>query len=374
MKQLFAALFALCLLGLVACSSSPGSSDDPSDISSSQVAPTISVSGSGFARTITISCASTGASIYFSTDGSTPTSSSSAYATPFTLSGSYIKTNVQAIAVLSGASSSITSEAVSFGSALSLSGSLVNIVTSGFSSPLDVATGYPYLSVNDLVYINDSGDGKIKKLILASQSVVDIVSMTCHGLALVGSYLYAFEDSSQAIKEIEVPIDSTPGAPSTLATLSISAGCLTTDGCYLYAPGSGVVKRVEIATGAVTDIAASGLISPSGATTDGTYLYISDLGAKAIFKVEIATGNTDEIASGLVSPYGIATDGTSLYICDCGANAIKKMGIPAAGGSTSTISTLVLSGASLNAPRGLASDGTYLYITNGGNGAIQLLE
>ncbi len=69
-------------------------------------APTISPNGGTFsaAQTVTLADTTSGAAIYYTTDGSTPSASSNAYSTPFMLSAT---TTVKAIAILNGASSSV---------------------------------------------------------------------------------------------------------------------------------------------------------------------------------------------------------------------------------------------------------------------------
>jgi N-acetylneuraminic acid mutarotase len=73
--------------------------------------PTFSVPGGTYtsAQTVTISDATSGSSIYYTTDGTTPTLSSSVYSTPITVSSSE---TVQAIAIVSGTSSSAVGSAV----------------------------------------------------------------------------------------------------------------------------------------------------------------------------------------------------------------------------------------------------------------------
>ena len=61
----------------------------------------------------TISCATAGASIYYTVDGSTPTSASTAYSGAITLSDT---TNVKAVAVKDGVSSSVTTKVFTKGS------------------------------------------------------------------------------------------------------------------------------------------------------------------------------------------------------------------------------------------------------------------
>ena len=66
--------------------------------------PTISISGT----TATISCATSGATIYYTTNGNTPTTSSTQYSSPITLSGAC---TIKAIAVKSGMTTSQVAQA-----------------------------------------------------------------------------------------------------------------------------------------------------------------------------------------------------------------------------------------------------------------------
>ena len=73
-------------------------------VTPTQVAtPTISISGT----TATISCSTSGATIYYTTDGNTPTTSSTQYSSPITLSGAC---TIKAIAVKSGMTNSQVAE------------------------------------------------------------------------------------------------------------------------------------------------------------------------------------------------------------------------------------------------------------------------
>ena len=73
--------------------------------------PTISISGDSSPRTVTITAAA-GASIYYTTDGSTPTTASTAYSAAFTAADSTV---IKAIAVADGVSSDVASQTVSGG-------------------------------------------------------------------------------------------------------------------------------------------------------------------------------------------------------------------------------------------------------------------
>jgi DNA-binding beta-propeller fold protein YncE len=186
---------------------------------------------------------------------------------------------------------------------------------------------------------------------------------------------------------------------------------ITTDGTNLYVAdtGNNTIRKIVIATRAVTTLAgtagtpghgdgtgpAAGFKSPYGITTDETNLYVADTGNNTVRKIVIATGAVTTLAgtagisghndgSGPVAsfsnPNGITTDGTNLYLTDTGNNAIRKV-VVATGTVTTLAGTAGASGYSdgvgsvvrFNAPRGITMDGTKtnLYLADTGNNTIR---
>ena len=132
---------------------------------------------------------------------------------------------------------------------------------------------------------------------------------------------------------------------------------------------------------------------PTGITTDGTNLYISDYGDDIIRKMVISTGAVTTIAgqegvkgsadgpgtnATFSGPDGITTDGINLYIVDRWNDTIRKMvtstgvvttiagraGVPGHADGTGTNATF-------NEPAEITTDGTNLYITDTGNDTIR---
>ncbi|MDD5030654.1 MAG: hypothetical protein PHH58_14345, partial [Rhodoferax sp.] len=83
----------------------------------------------------------------------------------------------------------------------------------------------------------------------------------------------------------------------TAASLSYPVG-ITTDGTYLYVTGDARVRKISIATRAVTTLAGSGTPGLTNAT-----------GTAAQFN----------------EPFGITTDGSSLFVADRVNNVIRKI-------------------------------------------------
>jgi len=183
---------------------------------------------------------------------------------------------------------------------------------------------------------------------------------------------------------------------------------ITTDGTNLYVTdyGSSTIRKIVISTGAVTTIAGSaGVVGsadgtgtaatlnyPTGITTDGTNLYVTDTYNSTIREVVISTGAVTTIAGSraigsadgtgtaatFYYPTGITMDGTNLYVADNGNSTIRKIvistgAVTTMAGSAGAIGSADGTGtaAAFNYPIGITTDGTNLHVTDSGNNTIR---
>ena len=192
----------------------------------------------------------------------------------------------------------------------------------GFKSPRGITTD----GMN--VYVADSGNHTIRGIVIATGAVTTIA----------GS------------------VTATPGSVDgigTKATFNSLEG-LTTNGTHLYLTDSGNnnIRMVDIATATVTTLAGTSIPgsadgtgvaatfnAPAGITTDGTNLYVADSKNNTIRKIVIATGAVTRVAgsgsSGLVDgnattatffqPQGITSDGANLYVIDYYYSIIREI-------------------------------------------------
>lgn len=216
------------------------------------------------------------------------------------------------------------------------------------------------------------------------------------GVTTDGTNLYVVDSTAMKVYKIVIAT----GVVTTLAGDGTSSAfnypvAITTDGANLYVAQTGnhSIQRIVIATGAVTTLAGGGYGSrgawgdavgtaaffnnPQGITTDGTTLYVADTGNGMIRKVEISTGAVTTLAGGGIGSasfgsntlHGIVTDGANLYLTDLWANKILKFVI-----STGVVTTLAGSGvagaadgigttATFNNPIGITTDGINLYVS-----------
>lgn len=184
---------------------------------------------------------------------------------------------------------------------------------------------------------------------------------------------------------------------------------ITTDGVNLYVTdtSNSTIRKIVIATGAVTTIAGTAgtwgssdgtggtasFMFPCGITTDATNLYVADTNNHTIRKIVLASGAVTTIAgtpgvfgssdgNGTVAkfnwPKSITTDGINLYVADTGNSTIRKIAI-----SSGTVTTLagtpgvygstdgIGAAASFGGPYGIATDGTNLYVSDSNNHTIR---
>ena len=194
---------------------------------------------------------------------------------------------------------------------------------------------------------------------------------------------------------------------------------ITTDGTNLYVTdaGNNSIRIIEIANnqkvttiGSTTGVAGSVDVKiespattvdvtlarfnlPTGITTDGTNLYVTDSGNNTIRKIVISTGAVSTLA-GAAGAFGsadgiqtgarfnipacITTDGSNLYVTDFNNSTIRKIviatgavstlaGRAGTSGSTDAVGTA----ATFNQPNGITTDGTNLYVTDSFTNSIR---
>ncbi len=194
----------------------------------------------------------------------------------------------------------------------------------------------------------------------------------------------------------------------TAARFSNPSG-ITSDGVNLYVADreSHTIRKIVIATGVVTTLAgaarefgatdatgtAARFYYPSGITSDGTHLYVTDSKNYTIRKIVIATGVVTTLAgtagtSGSTDatgtaarfswPQGITRDDANLYVADSQNHTVRKVVIATGvvttlAGSARTSGSADATGtaARFESPVGITTDDTYLYVVDSNNHTIR---
>jgi uncharacterized repeat protein (TIGR02543 family) len=351
-------------------------------VAKSVAAPVIAVGDNHFYQTVSIT-AGTGTTIYYTDDGSTPTTSSATYSGSFNVAGWGVTKSIKAIAVLSGTSSAVAAKTVAATTWTIMSVSGTAAAWAGMYAPstsfLD-ATGTAAIfgdtdavcTDGQYVYVADFQNDKIRRVSKSDASVTTL----CSGSTIWKSCTSA---SDSAIVTIRSP------------------AAIATDGIWLYVNYNSVgLRKINIVTGAVISLDDMPN-SIDAITTDGTNLYMCSMSANVIWKYELATrvrttlagSGTAAVVNGtgtgasFYQPLAIVTDGTCLYVADYNNYIIRQVVI-ASGKVTTLAGSAGASGttndqgiaARFGSIYGLAYDGnhTCLYISDNGNSKIRRLD
>jgi len=144
--------------------------------------------------------------------------------------------------------------------------------------------------------------------------------------------------------------------------------------------GTNVTKLAGTTFGSCGNVdgtgAAAQFDTPSGITTDGTYLYVADSGAGNVRKVNPTTGVVTTISTGLWGIRKITYTGGKLYMT--GAYGDQLWFVTTAGGAVTTLAgstTGFVNATGISAKfsdaQGIATDGTNLYVSDLGNNIIR---
>ena len=243
--------------------------------------------------------------------------------------------------------------------------------SASFTNPWGITTDGTNL------YVVDRGNHKIRKIVIDNGTVTTLAgssegstdatgtSATFYrpkGITTDGTNLYVSDSGNHRIRKIVIDngtVTTLAGSSSgntdatgTSASFTNPWG-ITTDGTNLYVTDhdNHRIRKIVISTGAVTTLAgsSSGNIDatgtsasfsyPTGITTDGTNLYVSDQSNQWIRKIVISTGVVTTLAgsgsqgstdatgpsASFKYPNGITTNGTNLYVADQSNHRIRKI-------------------------------------------------
>ena len=166
---------------------------------------------------------------------------------------------------------------------------------------------------------------------------------------------------------------------------------LTNDGINLYSceQYNNIIRRIDIKNMQVNTLAgdasnkgyndATGTDArfsyPTGITTDGTFIYISDTENHLIRKIEIETGLVTTLAGGYLiqgatdgvgpdarfrTPTGLSTDGSYLYVIDAASYTIRKISL-----KSTEVTTLAGSPGLSGDSDGIGSNARFRFVYNG---------
>jgi len=361
-------------------------------------------------QSVAITCNTDGAAIYYTTDESTPTASSTLYTGAISVS---TDETIKAIALKNMA---INSDVISAAYVLQVATPLISPSSGGVGIGTAVTITTTTTGATIRYTTNGATPDGSSTLYDPGNKPTIILAETFE--AKVFKAGYADSDTATASYTI-VPVVShfagTLGGKGSdngtgLAASFNSPQNLTSDGTNLYVAdsGSNTIRKVVIATGVVTIFAgsttrssgstdgigtAARFYTPNDITNDGANLYVSDNNNHTIRKIVISTAEVSTLAGAAGSygstngtgaaarfrnPYGITNDGTNLYVADYTNNTIRKIVIGTA--EVTTLAGTAGSRGSANgtgavarfySPQCITSDGTNLYVTDSYNYTVR---
>ena len=298
---------------------------------------------------------------------------------------------------------------------------------------------WPYILgvIGDYLYTADEGASTLRRTHLSTRAVTTLAGSAYqhnfqdgtgtgplfHSLAGVttdGEYLYFTEENgSNIVRRINMTTLETShvtgiysGSGSTdnyeNSLFYYPRGIVYLDGfLYVCDRWNHTIRKIQLSDTEVSTFAGTqgtqgnadgiGLAAtfryPTGITTDGTNLYVTDMSNHTIRKIVIATREVTTLAGTAQStgtadgtgadarfnlPDGITTDGTNLYVADSQNHTVRKIVI-ATGQVTTLAGFAGTSGAvndigqfaRFNYPVGIACDGTNLYVTEQQNHLVR---
>ena len=272
------------------------------------------------------------------------------------------------------------------------------------------------------LYVADWGSNTIRKVVVATGVVTTLSSNFSQPSGICGDglgNLYVADNGLNQILKVVIATGATTvlaGSGTSGATDGVGPAaqfndtqgiCIDNAG-NLYATdgGNNKIRKIVIATGAVTTLAGSGaagaangtgvaatFTNPLGICTDNTNLYVADNNSQQIRKIVISTGAVTTLAGSVggstdgigavvrfSGPGGICSDGKgNLFVIESGNNKVRKIVI-----ATATVTTLAGAGggnvnatfrtSKFNGAQGICVDSAGgLYVGDTGNHLIRML-
>lgn len=406
LSNLFVLLSWSLLVVLSSCSF-PLTSSPTTIIEGTLAAPTFSLPSGTYnsAQSVTISDATAGATIYYTTDGSTPSTSSTKYSGAISLSTDGTTTKINAIATESGWKSSTEASAVYVLNftwvTLPASSTAAGSGAYQFNGP----TGVAYDAKNNYIYVADYNNNRIIRMTdmngsnwtaFGTQGIgADefnhpiAVAVDSSGTVYVADYnnnrIVSFTDMSGSNWTTFPPSSTTAGSGTDQFNGPASIAFDSTGRIYVTDYGNNRIVRVDDMTGTnwkVFGSSGSGadqFSGPAGIAVDPTsgQIYVADHLNDRIVRIDDMTG-TNWITFGtagsgvdeLSGPMGILLNAGYIYLGDAFNGRIVRMSDMAGTGWT-TFGTLTGTTNEFDSPESIAADSKgWIYVADYGNNRI----
>jgi len=299
-----------------------------------------------------------------------------------------------------------------------------------FNIPSGIDTDGTYLYIADYdnhairrIAISDGTTNTVRKSSLGTSPLHGP-----HGVTTDDTYLYVADAWDFVVKKVDIAsgaVSVLAGTPGTSGSADSTDGTgatatfgriygITTDGTDLYVTdANSTIRKVNPTTGETVTLAGTAgadgstdstdgtgasarFYNPAMLTTDGSYLYIADVGNHTIRQMDIGSSEVTIFAgttgtmgiqdgTGTAAVFadmaGITTDGFALYLADFNSHAIRKIDL-----LTKSVTTITdfptrngyldgsITSAKFLCPYGITNTEDSLFITELGNGDIRMID
>jgi sugar lactone lactonase YvrE len=256
-------------------------------------------------------------------------------------------------------------------SALNIDPGTTTAIGSGWSAPSAIAS-----DGQTKVYIADAGTGKVYQSVSGATPTVVASGLSApSAVAVDGAGNLFVADTGEVV---EYPyFGGTFGSKVQIVSgLSGTSGLAITSSGILYIADSGNGRVLQVSQlfrngsstvgGLVGTVAGTFSIPVAVAVDNLGNLFVSDFGAKKLYKIVLATSTQTTLLSGLVNPAGVAVDeGGSVFLADSSALTITR--IPSIAGVLTVGSATTLA-SPVASPQAIATDRAgNLYVTDPSN-------
>ncbi|MEI7815860.1 MAG: hypothetical protein WCI45_01595 [Desulfuromonadales bacterium] len=255
-----------------------------------------------------------------------------------------------------------------------------------FNHPTDITYNWK----NNSFYVADYGNNLIRQIL--PSGIVSTLQCTTDGtipahfngpssITTDGDNLYVVDSVTNTIRFIEI-------ATNKVTIIGSTAGL------------SGSIDVSVLPPATTADITLARFKQPTGITTDGVSLYVTDSGNQTVRRIDIASravstlagtsgaiGSTNDTAAAarFYTPGRITNDGVNLYLTDFNNRNVRMIDIltgavTTIAGSSGQVGTDdgTLDGigidARFNQPNGIATDGAYIYVTDSYHNTVRRID
>jgi YVTN family beta-propeller protein len=161
---------------------------------------------------------------------------------------------------------------------------------------------------------------------------------------------------------------SSAAASAVINTINVAYPVgVSSDGTHVWVTnlGENTVSEIEASTGEVINTINVGKL-PLGVSSDGTHVWVTNHTDNTVSEIKVASGEVIRTINVGRDPFGVSSDGTHVWIANSAADTVSEIEA-----SSGEVINTIKAGFE---PLGVSSDGTDVWVTNGGDNTVSEIE